>query len=107
MYIRFEFQISYCFVAVNKSTNEYVRGLEATKKRVKDKILSMKDVYKESDGWNLSCERCVHLVLGNKTKEWTSKLYYKPDSMEYYAHSDSHFPCRIIEPKFSLNIWRN
>lgn len=104
MNIKFEFQITYRFVAVNKSTNEYICGFEvATKKEVKNKILNMKDVYKESDGWKLSCERRIRLVLGNKEKMWYSELYNKPDSMKNHIIGNP-FPSRIIEPKFILNL---
>lgn len=104
MYIKFEFQITYRFVAVNKSTNEYVCGFEvATKKKVKNKILDVKDIYKKSDGWKLSCERCIRLVLGNKEKMWYSELYDKPDYMKDHI-IDNPFVSRF-EPKFTLNPW--
>lgn len=104
MNIKFEFQIMYRFVAVNKSTNEYICGFEvATKKEVKNKILDIKDIYKESDGWELSCEKRICLILGNKEKEWVSKLYYEPDSMKDHI-IDNPFISRF-EPKFTLNPW--
>lgn len=101
MDIIFGFQIEYKIVAVNEPTNTY-KGFfeEENKRKAWDTISELKDYYKKSDGWKLSCERCIRLILGNKTKEWTSKLYHKPDFMTDYI---SKLPRFVLEPKFTLN----